>query len=221
MTPRLHRRTAEGRDEITEDPRVVRSRAIIVAAATAQFLEHGYRATNVDDIATRAGVSKRTIYNIFGGKEQLFRAILADALQTAERFSADMADHLGAAADMEAGLKDTAIRLAHVVLSGPIIPLRRLLIGEVARFPEVAREYYRRAPGRVIASIARELQRFAERGLLNIDDAELAAEQFAFLVLGASLDRALFGALEDAQISVESRALAGVDAFLRVYAADR
>ena len=177
----------------------------------------------MDDIALQARVSKRTIYNVFGGKEQLFREILAEALETAERFSAEAAATLADTDDVEAELKATARRLARAVLGGRIVRLRRLLIGEASRFPDLARDYYERAPGRVMATLAEALRRFDQRGLLRIDDPQLASEHFAFLVLGASLDRALFDAIDEPPPAdrVEARAVAGVDVFLRAYAPHR
>lgn len=207
-----------GGSDGTGDPRVARSRAAIVDAATRHFLEHGYLAANLDHIARDAGVVKRTIYNNYGGKEQLFREILTGALGTAERFSREVIAPLAEADDVVTALRATALRLAEAVLGGPIVPLRRLLIGEATRFPDVARDYYDRAPGRVMASIAVALHRFAQRGVLCVDDPKIAAEHFAFLVLGASLDRALFQTDQppDREV-VESRAAAGVEAFLRAY----
>jgi len=48
-----------------------RTRASLVAAASELFVEHGYVATTVDDIATRAGVSRATVFNAVGGKPEL------------------------------------------------------------------------------------------------------------------------------------------------------
>ena len=204
-----------------EDPRVTRSRALIMAAAARVFLEQGYPGTSVDDIAAAAGVSKRTVYNVFVDKEQLFRAIIGDAIATAERFSAGLATSTAEATDAAAALTKLARELAASVLGGRVVPLRRLLIGEARRFPEFAVEYYEGAPGRVMAAVAVALRSFADRGLLRVDDAELAAEHFAFLAIGASLDRALFESGTDAtgaDAAVE-RAERGAAAFLRAYAA--
>lgn len=210
---------SSGRDVVdgSVDPRVERSRAAIVGAATEHFLRNGYVGANVDEIADEARVSKRTIYNIFGGKEQLFREILADALATAERFSAEMSSTLGTTDDAETELTHLASRLAGTVVAGPIVRLRRLLIGEVERFPDLAADYYARAPGRVMATLAEGLRRFHERGLLHVENPELAAEHFAFLVIGASLDQALFDVTAPPAEDVEARARAGVAAFLRAY----
>src|SRR5215207_9110079 len=163
-----------------EDPRITRSRALIMAAATQAFLEHGYPGTSVDDVAAAAGVSKRTVYNVFTDKEGLFRAIIGDAIATAERFSAQFAATT-TETDAAVALTTLARELAALVLSGRVVPLRRLLIGEARRFPEFAAEYYERAPGRVMAAVAEALRAFDERGVLLIDDADLAAEHFAFL----------------------------------------
>ncbi|GAA4682520.1 hypothetical protein GCM10023215_15690 [Pseudonocardia yuanmonensis] len=107
------------------------------------------------------------------------------------------------------------MRLAGAVLGPRVLPLRRLLIGESRRFPDLAREYYDRAPGLVMRTLASCLR---EQPDLTVDDPDRAAEHFAFLVLGAPLDRALFDATAE-PADVETTALAGVAAFRRAYAA--
>lgn len=207
---------------VTEDPRIVRSRAIILAAATPHFVTHGYVGANVDVLAAEAGVSKRTVYNIFGGKEQLFRAVLGQAIETAEGFSRQMADELAVGADVRVDLRRIGRRLARSVLSGPVVPLRRLLIGEVERFPDFASEYYDRAPGLVMRTLAGCLAELDRRGALRVADPVLAAEHFAFLVMGAPLDRALFHSApaEPDLAEIDRVAHAGVDAFLIAYGAE-
>ncbi|MDR6906472.1 TetR/AcrR family transcriptional repressor of mexJK operon [Agromyces sp. 3263] len=206
-----------------EDPRITRSRALIMDAAARVFLERGYPGTSVDDIAAEAGVSKRTVYNVFDDKEQLFRAIIGRAIETAERFSFDFASTTADADDLEAALVALARELAASVLGGRVVPLRRLLIGEASRFPGFAADYYERAPGRVMAAIADALRRLGERGLLRIDDAQVAAEHFAFLAIGPSLDRALFDVAGDTDAATAThaveRAERGAAVFLRAYAA--
>ena len=204
-----------------EDPRITRSRALIMSAAARVFLERGYPGTSVDDVAVEAGVSKRTVYNVFDDKEQLFRAIIGDAIATAERFSAELVASTAEAPDAAAALTTLAREQAASVFGGRVVPLRRLLIGEARRFPEFALDYYDRAPGLVMRSLAEALRAFDERGQLRIDDPDSAAEHFAFLAIGASLDRALFDARTDAagvDAAVE-RAERGAAVFLRAYAA--
>jgi TetR/AcrR family transcriptional regulator, mexJK operon transcriptional repressor len=201
------------------DPRVLRSRAALLEAAIQHFLEHGYLGTNLDDVARRAGVAKRTIYNVVGDKEALFRAVLAEATDTAEHYSSQVVANLGASADVGTELHDAGLRLAQAVLGGRVVPLRRLLIAEARRFPDLAQDYYRRAPGRVMDALADALRRYDEQGQLVIVDPVRAAEQLAFLILGASLDRALFSAEHTPSdpALIEDRARTGVDVFLRAH----
>lgn len=202
-----------------DDPRVVRSRAAVLDAATQLFVERGYRDTSLDDVADVAGVSKRTIHNIYDGKEALFRAALSDILDTAERFAQQVVTPLRDRDDVADALRTTAIELARTVLGGRVVPLRRLLIAEARRFPELAADYYVRAPRRTIVAIADAIRGFRDRGLLDVDDPTLAAEQFAFLVLGASLDRAQFDAdgQPGSDVEIERRARTGAELFLRAH----
>lgn len=208
-----------GPQDAKDDPRVVRSRAAILEAATRLFVQHGYGETSLEDIADAAGVSKRTIHNVYDGKEALFRSALHGVLDTAERFAHEVVAPLHDRDDLTEALRATAVELARTVLGGRVVPLRRLLITEARRFPDLAAEYYARAPRRTIVAIADALRGFRDRGLLDVDDPTLAAEQFAFLVLGASLDRAQFDAdgRAGSDEEVERRALAGADLFLRAH----
>lgn len=56
-----------------------RTRAELLAEATAAFAEHGYSGTGVDEIARRSSSTKRMIYYYFGSKEQLYLAVLENA----------------------------------------------------------------------------------------------------------------------------------------------
>ncbi|MEJ3651870.1 TetR/AcrR family transcriptional regulator [Actinomycetes bacterium KLBMP 9759] len=206
---------APSMSEVPEDRRVVRSRAIILTAATAHFAENGFVGANVDVIAQEAGVSKRTVYNLYDGKEQLFRAVMLNSIGVAERFSRDLAGELAIGDDLAADLERIGVRLAAAVLGGRVVALRRLLIGEVQRFPELAREYYERAPRLVMRTLAERFAELAAQQRLRADDPALAAEHFAFLVMGATLDHALFEL--EPQPGTEDAARAGVAVFLRAY----
>lgn len=199
-----------------EDPRITRSRALILDAASDAFLELGYEGASIDDIAVRARVSKRTVYNIYRDKETLFRATLSRSIGIAERFAARLAT-ASAQLDDAADITALAVRLAQDISTTPVLPLRRLLASEARRFPDLAREYRERAPDAVLRALARLFGALADRGLLEIDDADVAAEHFAFLVMGAELDRGMFSLPPSSAAHVRRRAVAGADAFLRAY----
>src|SRR5262245_47308058 len=71
------------RAEAREPSRSTRKRTAILEAATAAFLQTGYRGTSMDEIAASAGVSKQTVYKHFVDKENLFFEIVAGTVQEA------------------------------------------------------------------------------------------------------------------------------------------
>ncbi|MDQ2698113.1 MAG: TetR/AcrR family transcriptional regulator C-terminal domain-containing protein, partial [Actinomycetota bacterium] len=131
----------------------------------------------------------------------------AATYETAERFTHDFAGATAEADDVEEAVTALARELAASVLGGRVVPLRRLLIGETTRFPEFAAEYYERAPGRVMAAVAEALRALDRRGMLHVDDPETAAEHFAYLAIGPSLDRALFDLSSDTDAATTTRAV--------------
>lgn len=204
-----------------EDPRTVRSRGLILDAAAAVFLERGFVDATVDQVAETAGVAKRTIYNLYGDKDELFRATILRSIATADRFSASLVEEVAAIAearDVGQALGQIAVRLAESVLIGPVLPLRRLLASESRRFPELAADYRDRAPEAVMRALARLFAELAERGLLRAASPRLAAEHFAFLIMGADLDRGMFEPTPPSRRRVRASARAGAEAFLRAYA---
>lgn len=199
------------------DRRVGRSRTAILSAATTVFLRDGYDGASVDDIAREAGVAKRTVYNVFDDKEALFREAISLSIEIAESFSAELAAEAGGLLDASRDLPRIARRLAAAVLRGPALPLRRLLVSEARRFPDLAMEYRRRAPEAVMRALSCALQELSDGNQLRLDNADVAAEHFAFLIMGADMDRGMFGAATASEARVRERADAGAAAFLRAY----
>lgn len=194
-----------------------RSRQAILAGATTVFLRHGFDAASIDDIAREAGVAKRTVYNVFGDKEALFRAAVLAAIQIAESFTAELARETGRIRDASRDLPRVMRRLALTVLRGSVLPLRRLLVSESRRFPDLVAEYRRRAPETVLRALAGALTTLADEGQLVLTDADLAAEHLAFLAFGADLDRGMFDPEPVSARRVRARADAGTAAFLHAY----
>lgn len=203
------------------DPRTRRTRAAVVEAATTLFLRHGYQGTSTDEIARLAAVSKRTVYNNFGDKERLFTEIILGITVTAEQLADEFASELRRAEDVPSALRDVARRLLEAVTRPLVLRLRRLLIAEARRFPDLAREYYRGAPGRTLGALAAAFESLAERGALVVPDPQRAAEHFAFLVLGATLDRAMFDGEQSIPSDAELQRTAddAARAFLAAYGA--
>ena len=157
----------------------------ILDAALSVFAAEGYSGTSMDAIAAKAAVSKPTLYQYFGTKEQLFTEIML-----AERNTMLLAfDHPGA--DMVAELHHFAWHYADTVMRPEFLSLARLIIGEAQRFPEIGRAYQAAGPDRVLAGMITYLTRQRDAGKLVFDDAELAAEDLWGLILSAPRNQAL------------------------------
>lgn len=165
-------------------------RAAILAAAQAVFLDAGYPAANMDAIAAQAGVSKQTVYNHFGSKDDLFGAIIRDRCQ-------QLLDALGseqATADApETVLYGFARIFVDKMLAPETLALYRTLMAEAQRSPELGEIYYRSGPALAAAGLADYLQDQTRRGVMSVPEPRIAAEQF-FAMLGGHLQiRALLG----------------------------
>jgi TetR/AcrR family transcriptional repressor of mexJK operon len=198
--------------------RSARKRLAIMEAATALFLQHGYLGTSVDQIALRAAVSKPTVYRFFADKEQLFTEIVLSTLDRAgEPFRAELAS-LARTDRLDADLRQLARRYLQTVMQPRVLQLRRLVIGASADLPALARSYYERAPEQTILAIAECFARLTERNLLRTLEPGSAASQFAFLVLGQALDKALFcGDRPFTAAELRAQADAAVTTFLSAY----
>lgn len=201
------------------DPRVARSRAALLDAAATLFMRDGYGGTRMDDVAEAAGVSKRTLYNNFASKEALFREVVLSLTGQAEQFAGEAAAELADPDDLEAALLTLGRRLATSTVDPRVVRLRRLLVGEAHRFPDLAAEYYELAPGKVMTTLAEALASLASQGRIDLEDPRRAAEQLAFLILGPALDRAMFDGHDRTPEpeALASAAAAGVRTFLAAY----
>lgn len=199
--------------------RSARKRRAIVEAAAGLFLDHGYQGTSMDEIAALAAVSKQTVYKNFSDKEQLFSHIVLGAAARADEFIQALPRVLAGTGDVRAGLQALARQYLATVMQPRLLQLRRLIISEAGRFPDLARTYYRQVPERVMDALAAQLGELAGRGLLRVDDPHVAASHLAFLILGLPLDRAMFlGTGHELSAAERDRqADDAVDVFLAAY----
>jgi AcrR family transcriptional regulator len=111
----------------------------IIAAALTCFIDRGFSATLLDDVAARAGIAKGTLYRYFESKEELFRAVvranLVGEISAAERELA--ASQLPSAELLSEFIHRMAARIA-----SPAGALPHVVFAEAARFPDLARFYF-------------------------------------------------------------------------------
>ncbi len=134
----------------------------ITAAALEVFVEKGFAATRLEDVAARAGVSKGTVYLYFESKEELFKAVVREGLIPAiAEAEKRVAGHRGSASDL---LRDLVRGWWQLVGSTPYGGLPKLMISESRNFPEIARFYYEEVITRAHRLLREALRRGMESG---------------------------------------------------------
>jgi len=148
----------------------------ITAAALELFVERGFAATRLEDVAARAGVSKGTLYLYFANKEELFKAVVREGL-------------VSPIAEMKGFLEQfqgSSFELLRMLIFGwwekvgatRISGIPKLLCGESGNFPELVRFYLAEVvePGHAV------LTAIVKRGIARGEFRKLDAEQAALLI---------------------------------------
>jgi AcrR family transcriptional regulator len=201
--------------------RTDRKRAAITAAATELFLRDGYRGTSMDSVAAAAHVSKQTVYKQFADKEQLFIHVVRALVGATSDPVYEAVRGLDATGGLEAKLRAVARRQLELVLQPELMQLRRLVIAEAERFPELGRAFLDQGPRRTMDALAEALGQLAASGRLRLDNPLVAAAHFNWLVMGAPLQQALLLGSDGVPLAAELDlwATAGVTTFLAAYGA--
>lgn len=166
-------------------------REAALKAAERQFLATGYESVTMDSIAAESEVAKQTLYSYFGSKRELFLELVSARTMAATASVLVDTPRIDSDSDPRTVLHDVLCAQLKTVLSPTLLGLRRLVIGEVPRSPELAAALYEHGPTKAIAKLAFILRTFAELGVLRVTDAELAATQLNWLVMGEPINRAM------------------------------
>ena len=187
----------------------------IIEAACAAFLANGYDSASMDQIALAASVSKRTVYNRFRSKEELFAATIDD--MCLRILPVDIPA-------IEARMETAAFvnEIAHAILRGILAPdaiaLRRIAAFEAGRNPALGRAYYEHGPALMAKSLAPVLKRTAEREGIRIDDPVAAIYQLGALITEPLLTEMMFGlAPADPNAAIDAQIEQGLAAFWKIH----
>ena len=188
-------------------------RKAILSAAKELFLDVGFGAASMDAITQKAGVSKPTVYNHFGNKENLFGAIIKDRCHN---LLSSLEESEVPSNDLELTLRKTAEHFLGLIMSEPVLALYRVVIAEASRFPELALVFYENGPGQTTENFARYLSEQSEQGKLDISNPTKAAEQFFSLLSGHVHMRALLGIASHGDApDIENHITMAIETFLR------
>ena len=131
----------------------------LLEAALALFVEKGYAATRVEEVAARAGVSKGTLFLYFPSKEELFKAVVRE---NASRHLHDAFREVAGHAGTSAELLHEFIRRWWTQYGGtPAAGLTKLIMSEAANFPDLA-QYYQ---DEVVQPSHELVRRIVQRGI--------------------------------------------------------
>ena len=198
--------------------RRARKRAAILEAAQQVFFANGFVGTSMDQVAATAVVSKQTVYKHFSDKEALFREVVTNVVHARE---GGIATDFLSTGDGPIGerLRSFARYFLKGAMQPKVLKLRRLVIGETGRFPELGRSFYDLGPKRAADQLAVALREAAARQRLLLEDPLLAAEHLLCLILSIPLNQAMLLGDENSftDAALDRYADEGVKAFLRAY----
>jgi TetR/AcrR family transcriptional repressor of mexJK operon len=213
--------TRTRQSEPVEEGRSARKRRAIMDAARELFLRNGYAATSMDDVAARADVSKQTVYKHFVDKQRLFTEIITADIAHVEVGSAQgLIEAMPHTENLEQDLRAFARKHLATVMQPHLLRMRRVLIGDADRFPDLAQTWWEGGPERAYAMFARWFEVLDKRGLLRVDDPLLAAQHFNWLVLSIPLNKAMSCPLDKPLFTrreLDHYADEGVRVFLAAY----
>ncbi|WP_296641270.1 TetR/AcrR family transcriptional regulator [Roseinatronobacter sp.] len=179
------------------------------------FVAHGYERASMDEIARAACVSKATVYSYFADKRDLFTAMYrAEMLRLADS-AVELADtHLAP----QQALHEAGRRMLEYLTSDFALAMYRICVAETPRFPEIGLAFYEGGPELGRARFGDYLREADARGVLRVDDIDLAADQFFQLCQTTICDRMICGVQHSFSADEIARVLDGaVTTFMARY----
>ena len=187
----------------------------IAQAAELLFLANGYGAVSMDQVSRTASVSKATLYAYFPSKGALFAAIMRD-----KGIDNPLGEDLFPAIvpDLRAALEAIGFRMLRFMLRERTLAIYRIAMAESVRFPELGRAFYENGPVGMIRRFSDWLITLEDGGLVEVDDREMATQQFmALMRSGVFLRRSLAIAPAETEVEIEQTVRAAADTWLRAY----
>jgi AcrR family transcriptional regulator len=192
--------------------------AEIIDAALALFVEKGFAATRLDDVALRAGLSKAAIYLYFDDKTALFQGVVRQAvaanLGTVE---AMLKAHRGPVAELLPRILEF---MAGRIDQSPIAAVAKLVISESRAFPEIGRFYLKEVIGRGLPLLEGLIVRGMEQGEFRLVDPAMTVRSIVGAMLLAGIWRTVFEPIGADKLDIKALARHHADLMLHALKPD-
>jgi AcrR family transcriptional regulator len=169
--------------------------AEIVAAALDCFAERGFAGTRLDDVASRAGVTKGTLYLYFPNKQELFKAVVRETLLP--HLDRILGGAEGIPPDPRERIRQAVEVFSTKVLGTSLAVIPKLVLAEAGNFPEIARFYLDEVVHRGRAVLVGAIRRGVELGQFRAVDPDHAFYTLIAPLLFAALWQNSLGPYDD------------------------
>lgn len=189
----------------------------IVTAASRVFMESGFDNASMDDIAMRACVSKRTIYNRYASKQDVFDVAILHACKEFSRLALKVCYKT----PVEEFLENLGYQILEHRTRPDVLALQRLILFQSANMPGLGQMYYNESLGPIITFITDYFEQISALGHITITDGDEAAWDY-FNLVRSSLEGNLLRELQaggDVGEILRNYAASGTKKFLKLYAA--
>jgi TetR/AcrR family transcriptional regulator, regulator of autoinduction and epiphytic fitness len=188
------------------------SRGAIVEAAERLFLERGFGSVSMDELAEAAGVARRTLYNQFSSKEEIFREMLL-------RVSSQLEDAFPSGVETQGDVEDVLRLVARMILElhkhPEYLGFLRMVVADSRQFPWIAEEFATVMDPQT-ERLVRYLAHLTALGILDCRNPMLAAHQFIGMLNELSLWPWMMGR-EGLPVSAEDAVEETIRMFLQRY----
>ena len=190
----------------------------ILRAALACFAESGFAATRMEDIATRAGITKGTVYLYFDSKAALFQALARQAIGARlGEIAKGLESFEGSSEEL---LRMVLSTLGHIARSSDGVVLPKIMLAEVGQFPELAEFWRREIIDRGLALFESIIRRGIARGEFRNMPPQHAARLCVAPFLIVAFWRTVFSRFDETPYDYQGLIDAHIETLLRGLKAD-
>src|SRR5262249_55037441 len=193
--------------------------AEILEAALVLFVEKGFAATRLDDVAARAGLSKAAIYLYFADKTALFQGVVGQAVTVnLGHVEAMLKTHQGPVAALLPRILEF---MGGRIEQTPMAAVAKLVISESRAFPEIGRFYLKEVIGRAFPLIEGLIKRGIAQGEFRRVDPAMTVRSLIGPMLLAAIWRSVFEPIGAEKLDVKALARHHADLMMRALTVDK